>query len=110
MTRALEWVICKAKSSRQFRARRVNPREELGEVAATIKEPQNLAQALRFELTEQAWRQLNLSLRQHQHTPDPPWPRFPEAGFRRTPDPWVGPSPIARALPYSDAYQLPLRH
>lgn len=65
MTRALEWVICKAKSSRQFRARRVNPREELGELR-TIKEPQNLAQALRFELTEQAWRQLNLSLRQHQ--------------------------------------------
>ena len=57
MPRALEWVRREAKAGREFRAAPVNLVEALQELAA-ITEPQNLAQALRLELTEDAWLRL----------------------------------------------------
>ena len=57
MPRALEWVRREAKAGQEFRAERVNVVEALRELAA-ITEPQNLAQALRLELTEDAWLRL----------------------------------------------------
>ena len=65
MPRALEWVRREAKAGVEFRAERVNVVEALQELAA-ITEPQNLAQALRLELTEDAWRRLVRTLRQHE--------------------------------------------
>ena len=63
--RALEWVRRAAKAGQEFRAARVNMVEALQELAA-ITEPQNLAQALRLELTEDAWLQLSHTLRPHE--------------------------------------------
>jgi hypothetical protein len=63
--RALDWVRREAKAGTEFRAERVNVVEALRELAA-ITEPQNLAQALRLELTEDAWLRLSHTLRQHE--------------------------------------------
>ena len=65
MPRALEWVRREAKAGMEFRAERVNVVEVLQELAA-ITEPQNLAQALRLELTEDAWLRLSHTLRQYE--------------------------------------------
>ena len=65
MPQALEWVRREAKAGQEFRAERVNVVEVLQELSA-ITEPQNLTQALRLELTEDAWRQLSHTLRQHE--------------------------------------------
>ena len=65
MARALEWVRREAKAGREFRAAPVNLVEALQELAA-ITEPQNLAQALRLELTEDAWLRLSHTLRPHE--------------------------------------------
>ena len=65
MPRALEWVRRAAKAAQEFRAERVNVAEALRELAA-ITEPQNLAQALRLELTEDAWLRLVRTLRPHE--------------------------------------------
>ena len=65
MPRALDWVRREAKAGLEFRAERVNLVEVLQELAA-ISEPQNLAQALRLELTEGAWLRLVRTLRPHE--------------------------------------------
>jgi hypothetical protein len=65
MPRALEWVRREAKAGLEFRAERVNLVEALQELGA-ITEPQNLAQALRLELTEDAWLRLSDTLRPHE--------------------------------------------
>ena len=65
MPRALDWVRREAKAGQEFRAKRVNVVEVLQELAA-ISEPQNLAQALRLELTEDAWLRLVRTLRPHE--------------------------------------------
>ncbi|HYN78743.1 MAG TPA: hypothetical protein VES73_13240 [Lamprocystis sp. (in: g-proteobacteria)] len=65
--RALVWVRREAKAGMEFRAERVNVVEALRELGA-ITEPQNLAQVLRLELTEDAWRQLVCVLRPHERT------------------------------------------
>jgi len=71
MPRALEWVRREAKAGQEFRAERVNLVTALQELGA-ITEPQNLAQALRLELTEDAWRRLSHTLRQYERkTPVP---------------------------------------
>ena len=71
MPRALEWVKREAKAGLEFRAERVSVVEVLQELAA-ISEPQNLAQALRLELTEDAWLRLSHTLRQYERkTPVP---------------------------------------
>mgnify|MGYP001599292571 CR=1 FL=1 len=62
MPRALDWVRREAKAGQEFRAEPVNLVEVLQELAA-INEPQNLAQALRLELTESAWLRLSHTLR-----------------------------------------------
>jgi len=65
MPRALDWVRRAAKAGLEFRVERVNLVEVLRELAA-INEPQNLAQALRLELTEDAWRRLSHTLREYE--------------------------------------------
>jgi hypothetical protein len=65
MPRALEWVRREAKAGLEFRAERVNVVEALQELGA-ITEPQNLAQALRLELTEDAWLRLVRTLWPHE--------------------------------------------
>jgi hypothetical protein len=65
MPRALEWVRLEAKAGLEFRAERVNLVEALQELGA-ITEPQNLVQALRLELTEDAWLRLSDTLRQYE--------------------------------------------
>ena len=67
MPRALDWVRRAAKAGLEFRAERVNVVDVLQELGA-ISEPQNLAQALRLELTEEAWRQLVCMLRPQERT------------------------------------------
>jgi hypothetical protein len=70
-TRALHWVRDRATTRSSFRIQGVELAQDLP-AFRSIREPQNLAQALRLVLTEHAWQQLLLVLGRRQDAPQPP--------------------------------------
>ena len=70
-TRALHWVRDRATTRSLFRIQGVDLAQDLPALRS-IREPQNLAQALRLVLTEHTWQQFLLVLGRRQDAPKPP--------------------------------------
>jgi|APFre7841882724_1041349.scaffolds.fasta_scaffold261333_1 hypothetical protein len=69
-TCALHWIRVRAKTRSLCRIQGVELEQDLPGLRS-IREPQNLAQALRLVLTEHAWQQLLLALDQRQDARQP---------------------------------------
>jgi hypothetical protein len=104
-TRALHWVRDRATTRSLFRIQGVDLAQDLPALRS-IREPQNLAQALRLVLTEHTWQQLLLVLGRRQDAPKPP-PDCP-VGIRHPQSAALRPS--LRPHPATDAARSSLPH